>query len=61
LVISDFEQVGRVGALQRTQLLQKIRMQPGLFAHEQKHGDWPPRRDLAGVEYFDALILQQIQ
>jgi hypothetical protein len=36
-------------------------MQLGLLAHEQKHGDRPPHGDLAGVEHFDALILQQIQ
>jgi hypothetical protein len=36
-------------------------MQPGLLAHEQEHGDPPPRRNLAGVEHFDTLILQQIQ
>jgi hypothetical protein len=36
-------------------------MQPGLLAQEQEHGDSPPRRNLAGVEHLDALILQQIQ
>jgi hypothetical protein len=58
LVISNIQQAG---PLRRTQLLQKICVQPCLFAHEQKHGDSPPRRDLAGVEHFHALILQQVQ
>jgi hypothetical protein len=61
LVVSDFEQIGAVGPLRATELLQKVRMQPGLLAHEQKHGDSPPRSDLAGVEHFDAFILQEIQ
>jgi hypothetical protein len=50
-----------VGPLRRAKLLQKVRVQPGLLAHKQKHGDLPPRGDLAGVEYLDAFILQQIQ
>ena len=61
LVISDFEQIGPVRPLRRTELLQKVRMQPRLLAHKQEHGDLPPRGDLAGVEHLDALILQQIQ
>jgi hypothetical protein len=61
LVISNFQQVGAVGPQRRTELLQKLRMQPSLLAHEQKHGDSPPRRDLAGVEHLDAFIFQQIQ
>jgi hypothetical protein len=58
LVLSNFEQTG---PLRRTKLLQKVRLEPGLLAHEQKHGDRPPRDNLAGIEYFDAFILQQIQ
>jgi hypothetical protein len=42
-------------------LLQKTRVQPRLLAHKQKQGDLPPRGRLAGVEHFDAFILQQIQ
>jgi hypothetical protein len=61
LVISNFEQAGPAGPLRRAKLLQKTRMQPGLLAHEQKHGDAPPRGQLAGVEHLDAFILQQIQ
>jgi hypothetical protein len=61
LVVSNFEQIGAAGPLRCTKLLQEVRMQPGLLAHEQKQGDSPPRRDLAGVEHLDALILQQIQ
>jgi hypothetical protein len=61
LVIANFEQIGPVGPLRPTKLFQKVRMQPGLFAHEQKHGDSPPRRDLAGVEHLDSLILRQAQ
>jgi hypothetical protein len=61
LVISNFEQTGAVGPLRRTKLLQKVRMESGLLAHEQKHGDRPPRDNLAAVEHFDAFILQQIQ
>jgi hypothetical protein len=36
-------------------------MHPGLLAHKQKYSDLPPRGRLAGVEHFDAFILQQIQ
>jgi hypothetical protein len=61
LVLSNFEQIGAAGPLRRTKLLQKIRVQPRLLAHKQKHGDLPPRGDLAGVEHFDAFILQQVQ
>jgi hypothetical protein len=61
VVISNFEQIGAVGPLRRTKLLQKIRVQPRLLAHKQKHGDPPARGHLAGVEHFDALILQQVQ
>jgi len=61
LAVPDFEQVGAAGPLRRAKLLQKVRMQLGLFAHEQKHGDSPPRGCLAGVEHLDAFILQQIQ
>ncbi len=61
LVISNFQQIGAVGPLRRTKLLHKLRMQSSLLAHEQKHGDSPPRRDLAGVEHLNAFILQQIQ
>jgi hypothetical protein len=61
LVLSNFEQIGAAGPLRRTKLLQKIRVQPRLLAHKQKQGDLPPRGRLAGVEHFDAFILQQIQ
>jgi hypothetical protein len=61
LVVSNFEQNGPVGPLRDTKLLQKIRMEPGLLAHEQEYGDLPPRGRLAGVEHLDAFILQQIQ
>jgi hypothetical protein len=57
LVLSNFEQTG---PRQCTKLLQKVRMEPGLLAHEQKHGDRPPRDNLTSVEDFDAFILQQI-
>jgi hypothetical protein len=58
LVISNFQQIG---PQRGTKLLQKVRMQLGLLAHEQKYGDSPPRRNLTGVEQFDTLIFQQIQ
>jgi hypothetical protein len=61
LVISNFEQIGAAGPVQRAKLLQKTRLEPGLLAHEQKYRDLPPRGDLAGVEHLDAFILQQIQ
>jgi hypothetical protein len=61
LVISNLEQIGAAGPLRRTQLLQKVRMQHGMVAREQEHGDPPPSGRLAGVEHFDAFILQQIQ
>jgi hypothetical protein len=61
LVLSNFEQIGAAWPLRRTKLLQKIRVQPRLLAHEQKHGDPPPRGRLAGVKHFDAFILQQAQ
>jgi hypothetical protein len=61
LVVSDFEQIGAARPLRRAKLLQKVRMQPGLLAHEQKYRDSPPRSDLTGVEHLHAFILQQIQ
>jgi hypothetical protein len=61
LVISNLQQIAAVGPLRRTQLLQKAGVQPGLLSHKQKHADPPPRGPLAGVEYLDAFVLQQIQ
>ncbi|HMD69991.1 MAG TPA: hypothetical protein VKF41_01535 [Bryobacteraceae bacterium] len=59
-MISNFQQTRALGPLPRAKSLQEIRVQPGLLAHEQKHGDLPPRGPLAGVEHLDAFILQQI-
>jgi hypothetical protein len=61
LVISDFDQIGAAGPLRRAKLFQEVCMQPGMLAHEQEYGDLPPGGNLAGVEHFDAFILQQIQ
>jgi hypothetical protein len=61
LVISHLDEIGAAGPLRRTKLFQKIRVQAGLIARKQEQGDPPPRGRLAGVEYFDSFIPQQIQ